>query len=206
MALYLDTPSWLAGLLLIPLVWWLHRFRELGRSVPVAAAFLWVTGAASADSGRLARVADPAWLLRALLLSSLLLALAGPHWQLVQAPPVTVWLDDSRSMFATESGATRMQSALAELEQALARSSYGPVTLRSLGSPGLVRQLTAAGTFESVADFAGEPRGEPTPPAPTTMNAGQLHWLVSDGASAGLASWAARAPLSRIFQPGGEAR
>lgn len=203
MALSLESPLWLAGLLIIPLVWWLHRFRELGRREVVAAAFLWRSSPPDAEVGRFATRPQPVWLLRALLLAMLVLALAAPHWQVKRPASLTVWLDDSASMFVEEEGgSTRMQLAVTALVRELSAYPYDSLILRSLGAPGRVVQLSSSDSLQRLRDFLREPRGEPTLPAPAAMAADRLHWLVSDGASRGLVAWAARAPLSRIIQVG----
>ena len=95
--LSLSSPLWLLALLALPLLWWLHRFREYGSRVPVAAGFLWSGGPQSDESGHLAPRPQAIWWLRALLSGLLVLALGGPRWSVEQAPAVTVWLDDSAS-------------------------------------------------------------------------------------------------------------
>ena len=200
--LSLSSPLWLLALLALPLVWWLHRFAETGSRVQVAAHFLWVGADESGDNGRLAHRPPAIWLLRALFLCLLVLALCGPRWSAERAPALTVWLDDSASMFALEHGETRMQQALAALEGELSAGDFRRITLRSLGAPGQGLLLDGPDWGADLRAFSPQPRGEPQLPAPALMRTDQLHWLVTDGASAGLAEWAGRAPLSRQLPVG----
>ena len=108
--LSLASPLWLSALLLIPLVWWLHRFRERGRRFPVAALFLWDTAREDGSVGELAQRPEPVWLLRAALVALLVLALAGPQWTVEESARVVLWIDDSVSMRSLDgNGASRLQ-------------------------------------------------------------------------------------------------
>ena len=136
------SPGWLVALLLIPLLWWLHRFHEPERWHAVAALFLWGDGHGDGEQRRLAARAQPIWLLRALLLGAVILALGGLHSTGRPVEAVTLWNDDSPSMFALESGGSRMRQALLEVERQLAKRQFTVVTLRSLADPG--RRLSLA--------------------------------------------------------------
>ena len=53
--LSVAAPFWLAGLAVIPLVWWLHRLGDPNAAAPVSAVFLFSTQAdetKTADAGR----------------------------------------------------------------------------------------------------------------------------------------------------------
>jgi len=76
----LWSPVWLAGLALLPLIRWLHRFHDARSRLPVSALFLWRTSHRIESAGRLPARPDPIWRLRGLFFTTLLLALAGPHW------------------------------------------------------------------------------------------------------------------------------
>lgn len=204
MALSFASPAWLAALLLLPLLRWLHRFREHGRPFPVAALFLWSAAARDDTAGQLAERPDPVWWLRAALAALLAVALAGPRWQATQPAALTLWIDDSVSMHARDDlGAARLergwQAALAQL----AALDATAVTLRSLGRPG------KAEVFPANALPPALPQGwlvpapaEPEPPLPLQMDRTREHWLLSDGNSAAIADWVQQAPLSRVLAVG----
>src|SRR5262245_57671007 len=92
---------WLAALALLPVVRWLHRYRDAAAATPVAAVFLWRTDAVTGAS-RTRGPPDPAWRRRALVVALLVLALAGPRWPGDRGAPVMIWLDDSQSLYARD--------------------------------------------------------------------------------------------------------
>ena len=120
---------------LLPLVWWLHRFHELGRTHRVAALFCgrWTmprqpaaAGAANGSHLVIACVGDrPAGV--------------GAVRAAVEQPPngtLQIWIDDSPSMFALERGGSRMELALQALNEPLADSRFSAITAHSLSTPG----------------------------------------------------------------------
>lgn len=200
----LAAPLWLFALSLLPLVWWLHRFHELGRTHRVAALFLWPLDDAPGNQLRPAQQTDPIWLLRALATGLLVLALCGPQWSSRQTGPLQIWIDDSPSMFALERGGSRMKLALQALNEPLADSRFSAITVHSLSTPGESLALGPLAVSERSAALRAwvRPRGEPALPPPATLDTGNTHWLVSDGASRGLVHWAQQAPISRLFSAG----
>ena len=78
--LSVSAPIWLAGLAVIPLIWWLHRLGDPDAAAPVSAAFLFHTQADEAKTSHALPRANPLWILRATLFSLLVLALARLHW------------------------------------------------------------------------------------------------------------------------------
>jgi hypothetical protein len=199
-----SSPLLLLALLAVPLLWWLHRFREQGRLFPVAALFLWSGGEDSGSGGRLAPRAQPLWILRAALVCLLALALGGLHWRADTASMLTVWVDDSPSMYSTDGfGQTRLQRGLLELRDQVEQAKYASITLRSLGMPGRSRTLPVGHASPAGEAWYPTPGGEPAPPAPLAMPVESEHWLLSDGASQSLEDWIGSAPLSRLVMMGG---
>jgi hypothetical protein len=200
-----STPWWLLAMLALPLVWWLHRFHEPDQAYPVAALFLWRSYKDTGHQRRQAPRAEPIWWLRALTVCLLVLALSGPQWHDRERQTLIVWIDDSASMYALEYGAPRMQQALTELLRQLGTGRFNSITLRSLADPTQMLALgplaTATGRDQMQA-WLGTPRGEPKLPLPALMDPGAVHWLVSDGASPGIAEWARLAPISNIISVG----
>ena len=72
------TPAWLLGLLLVPVIWYLHRSGPVLRIHPVESLDPWRDSSASANRAGERRRPDPAWIRRAAIAALLSLALAGP--------------------------------------------------------------------------------------------------------------------------------
>jgi len=197
-------PLWLLGLATLPVIWWLHRLRASGPEVTVTALFLWRLATPPDGSGGRRAKPEPSWWLRALLMAALVLALASPQW-LSRAPRVTVWVDDSLSMFTREAGATRIDRGIDQLIAALGARNADEALVHSLSSPGISLALTQEQTDrwpEQLGGWLRSPRGEPRPPAAAQMSRESEHWLVSDGASTGLAEWLQQAPVARVLALG----
>jgi hypothetical protein len=200
----LSSPLWLLGLAIIPVIRWLHRFRERGPEREVSALFLWRAGAASDTAGRTQQDPDPRWRLRAAVAAAIVLALAEPRLRTEATRPIDVWVDDSISMYALEASETRMRAALRELLRALPRAARG-VRLHSLADPASSLDLDRSrgdDSFTALAGWAAQPRGAPLPPPPATLDPDRAHWLITDGADAAVNAWAERAPLSRVIEVG----
>jgi hypothetical protein len=193
--LSLVTPAWLAGLLLVPVIRWLHRGGAHRRVLPVSHLGLWQGSAASAAAAVEGRKPDPAWRRRALLAALLLLALAGPQFAL-QRHRITLWIDDSLSMLTREAEGSRLALGLAQARAALAALGDAEVEVRTLGDPW--RDLGPAAVEARVA--AG--RKPPAVPPAALLGRERLHWLVTDGAHAELQRWPAPHRPDRIVQVG----
>jgi hypothetical protein len=203
--LSLATPLWLTGLVAVPLLWWLHRWRDTGQRIAVSALFLWRPAAQGSAAGqRLARP-DPLWRLRAGIVVCLLLALAGPRWQ-VQQPAIAIWLDDSLSMYTLEDGVSRLVVGIDKLLQALQQAAYPKVTVHSLANPAKTLVLDAAHSerwrFHLLAGFHSPAGNEPLPPPAVQMDSHAEHWLVSDGVHPAVQDWLQTAPVTRVIQVG----
>lgn len=196
-------PAWLFGLLLAPLIWYLHRSGPLLQRVPVASIEVWRDAAATAArSGRRPRP-DPAWRRRAAIAVLLSLALAGPHWR-GAAPRVTVWIDDSLSMRMADASGSRLQRAVALTQRALEAAGARDVVVRRLSEP--ARQYDGLGDTALTARLADAQRNEPRLPPPESLARSRTHWLVTDGADAAVNAWAASAPIARVLQAPGATR
>jgi len=203
--LSLLSPAWLLGLGILPLIRWLHRFHDARSPLPVSALFLWRTGQQAESAGRLPARPDPRWRLRALFFASLLLTLAGPHWNPEPEILIEVWIDDSLSMFASESGDSRMHTGLRELVTSLQGADRSVIRIRSLSNPAVSLQLDASPDNDWLAlldAWTRAPRGRPAPPPAVQMDTGAEHWLVTDGADKTIDGWLQSAPISRVIQVG----
>ena len=114
------TPAWLFGLLLVPVIWYLHRTGPILRRHPVASLDPWRDARLEAMQAGQRRRADPAWIRRAVIAALLSLALAGPTLPR-GGERVTLWVDDSLSMQTVQSGRTRLERGLDLAATALAR-------------------------------------------------------------------------------------
>ena len=112
------SPLWLFGILLVPVIRWLHRGGRQLRAVPVSRLDLWRRAAASSPAAGERRPPDPAWRRRALFTALLAIALAGPQLP-EQRTDVTLWIDDSLSMLTREEHATRLAEGLAQVRSLL---------------------------------------------------------------------------------------
>ena len=199
-----SSPAWLVGLLLVPILWYLHRSGPVLRSHPVENLDLWRAAEVGLDGPGARRRPDPAWVRRALIAAALAFALAGPTLDR-PAERVTLWIDDSLSLSTVESGQTRLARALDEASAALRADGVVDLEIRALGQPwrSLPHRLDDA-AIQSLPTAGGAREFEL--PATDLLAPRRTHWLVTDGASAGVNAWLATAPISRVFQSGVERR
>jgi hypothetical protein len=204
MPLSLSSPWWLLGFSLLPLLWWLHRFRRRTVSSPVSALFLLRRFHQPAGGGAAAAKPDPLWRLRALFTALLVMTLTAPFWERTTAPPIQVWVDDSISMYALERGTPRITLALRTLADELRQGKTTRLTLHSLARPGESLRLDTKQQqwLEQMKLWSRKPRGEPTPPVPGEWKPGTLHYLITDGADRKLNQWLLSAPLDRLIRVG----
>jgi hypothetical protein len=194
---------WLLGLLLVPVIRWLHRGGRHRNTVPVSHLGLWRGSAANSPVAGERRPPDPAWRRRALLAAMLFVALGGPQWP-GRRIHVTLWIDDSLSMLTREAQGTRLALGLAQARARLAEVAPADVDVRTLGDP-----WHSLGTLDqrSVATLLAEVAGKvPAPPPTALLRRDGQHWLVTDGAHAALFAWPDDHRPDRIIQVGSVTR
>ena len=197
------TPAWLFGLLLVPVIWYLHRTGPILRRHPVASLDLWRDARPDAMQAGQRRRADPAWIRRAIVAALLSLALAGPTLPR-GGERVTLWVDDSLSMQTRQSGQTRLERGLDLAAKALRAAGVRDVETRLLSSPWRAGLERGAPGRAAVASQAG--RSEPQLPDPSQLDRSRSHWLLTDGADASVNAWLAAAPVTRVFQVAEDSR
>lgn len=193
------TPAWLLGLLLVPLIRWLHRGGPQLRRVPVASLALWRDAAAAGPSAGVRRPPDPAWRRRALAVALLAAALAGLHSH-APVERVTLWVDDSLSMLTQEPGGSRLATGLATVAEELAAQRRVEVEVRTLGNPWQAFDGLAPQTVSALIGAAGQ--REPAPPPAGLLRTDREQWLLTDGADPDVTSAAAEPGFSRVFLAG----
>ncbi len=193
------TPAWLLGLLLVPVIRWLHRGGAQLRRVPVASLALWRKAAVAGPLAGTSRPPDPAWRRRALAAALLAVALAGPRFA-APVERITLWVDDSLSMLTQESGGSRLETGLANVAAELAAQRRAEVEVRTLGNPWHAFDGLESETVTAVLAAAG--RHEPAAPPAGLMRADRQHWLLTDGTEPQLAAASLNARLSRVFRVG----
>ncbi len=124
---WLSEPAWLFALIVMPLIWWLHRFRSEDKTYRVSALFLWPQASTTTEGSLHKKRADIIWWLRAAIVFALVIALSNPLASTRR--PITVWVDDSISMYTVENGDTRMAHALRILDEQLATQQYSLLTV-----------------------------------------------------------------------------
>jgi hypothetical protein len=204
----LASPLWLLGLAALPVIWWLHRLQRPENVIPVSALFLWQGSTPPPAAGNIPLHSDPRWLLRALLFSILLLALAGPRLPGTQSLPLIVWFDASISMQALENGSRRTVLAIDSLVVALQQRNAGKrILVRSLGDPAAAIDLpvTRPGEWRRLLTdwISAQEPGSLRPPA--ALPSGNEYWVVTDGSDQGINEWLVGAPISRVVMVGNNA-
>lgn len=201
-----TAPIWLLGLAVIPLVWWLHRLGDPDAAAPVSAVFLFDVHEDDTSARRRLRRADPVWILRAALLGSLVLALAGLTWPRNPERHITVWLDDSLSMHAREAGQPR--TAMAAQELAAALEAVGPATVRVRALSDHRRQFDATslagGQLVEAIVRRAAPAESGSPRIPFILPPEREQWVVSDGADTRVNDWTGDASQLRSMVVGSE--
>lgn len=198
-----SSPGWLWGLVVLPLVWALHKLRARRGELAVSAVFLWRFAASEETTGSRWSSADPAWRRRALILALLILAEAGARW--TDSRSIEIWLDDSVSMLVDEGEAKRHEMALQVLREALEDLSPFRAVIHSLTYPGRSVRFDSlsANRWEGEVDsWFQDPGPGVQMPLAMEMSPDAVHWLVTDGADSDVNRWADTAQLSRIVQVG----
>ncbi len=180
------TPAWLAGLVLLPMIRWIHRGGAHRRAMPVSFLALWRSTVATRPAPGERQPPDPAWRRRAVLAALLFLALAGPRL-VEERTVVTLWVDDSLSMLTREEHGTRLAEGLARARTLGAELPGAEVEVRALSDPWRSRGAFTEATVAALAARAG--RAEPSAPPAALLRPDRLHWLVTDGADAVVFAW-----------------
>ncbi len=201
--LTLVTPLWLCGLLLLPLIRWLHRGGQHRRTVAVSHLGLWRGSAVNAPAAGERRPPDPAWRRRALLTALLFVALAQPQLP-GQRNSVTLWVDDSLSMLTREGPAIRLAEAVAQARTLLSPLAQPDIEVRALSDPW--RRLGTADEATVATLVAGAGRRPPSVPPAALLRADRQHWLLTDGAHAALFEWPGGRRPDRLVQAGSVVR
>ena len=200
------TPIWLVGLVLLPVIRWLHRGGRHRRAVQVSRLGLWRGTTASPAGAGERRPPDPAWRRRALLTTLLFVALAEPQLPR-QQPDITLWVDDSLSMLTREARGTRLLDGLAQARTMLDGMAGVDVEVRSLSEPWQKRGGLSDETAAALAAGVGrKPLNPPKPPPAGLLHSDKLHWLLTDGAHAPLLAWPGGRRPDRIIQVGSVTR
>ena len=202
---------WLLGLLLLPVIRWLHRGGGHRRAVAVSHLGLWRAAAASNPVAGARQPPDPAWRRRALFTALLFLTLAGPQLP-TQRQRITLWIDDSLSMLTREASGTRLALGLAQARLLLAEAGPAEVELRTLGEPwrnlGTPSDAAVAALIAGVSASASASTNTPAPAAPPAalLQRNRQHWWVTDGSKAALFDWPGNRRADRIIQVAGVTR
>lgn len=195
-------PLWLIALGIIPLIRWLHRWHAPLSSWPVSAIFLWEQAASNEIAGSRRAEPEPAWRRRALAAALLIIALSGPYLS-TETRVLSVWIDDSPSVFTIENGNSRLATMFGILSEELERkeSLWSEIRLRSLTNPGQMRLYADSDSLNS-EDWQGGAKTYLDDFSMPVLTTDSDHWLLTDGASQEIQTWAARVSLDNIIQFG----
>ena len=196
-------PIWLSGLLLLPVIRWLHRGGRQHRAVPVSRLDLWQRSVASSPAAGERRPPDPAWRRRALLSALLFIALSEPQLQEPNTR-ITLWIDDSLSMLTREASGTRLAEGLERARSLLAAVPQAVVEVRTLSDPWHSLDVLNDATVATLVAVAG--RKSPTAPPAALLSRERMHWLVTDGAHAALFEWPGDRRPDRVIRVGAVTR
>jgi hypothetical protein len=204
--LSVAAPLWLIGLAVIPLIWWLHRFGDSDAATPVSAAFLFQSQLDETKTSHTLPRANPLWILRAILVSLLVLALARLNWTQDPERHITVWFDDSLSMHAHEDKQKRTAIAAQRLGAALDEADPAEVRIRLLSDH--LKQFDAStltGKTRAATIIRWLDLHRPgSPQIPFSLPRETENWLVSDGASSRVNAWMGDAGFSHTIIVGSE--
>ncbi len=189
----LQSPGWLWLLWLLPLIYWLHRYYPRRKRAAVASILLWRPLVASQQQSEKSAKTDKRWLLRALICTLIVLALATPGWIHSSPPSIRLWLDLSISMFARSQQKTRIDRGLQRLDEVLKKLSPESVEVRSLSQPYRALQLNADLREHWLTALQQWIRSASTGPASLPVSAQPdnfLQLLVTDASDPAINQWA----------------
>ncbi len=196
-------PIWLSGLLLLPVIRWLHRGGRRQRAVRVSRLDLWQRSVASSPAAGERRPPDPAWRRRALVTALLFIALSEPQLH-EPSTRITLWVDDSLSMLTREASGTRLAEGLGRARSLLAAVPQAVVEVRTLSDPWHSLDVLDDGTVATLVAVAG--RKPPTAPPAALLSHERMQWLVTDGAHAAPFEWPGDWRPDHVIRVGGVTR
>lgn len=201
-----SSPWWLLALTVIPLIWLLHRLTAHGPTIAVSSLLFWKPFAAPAKSRQSSAKTDPLWLLRALIATLMILSAAAPRWIDDSLHVIDVWFDDSFSMQTLETGRGRAQLGIEALNDKLQTLDSVRAKIHSLTDPLHPTLLLESGSKQNWPERLNRwlKIGDTplAPPLASDITGRSEHWLVTDGADAGLNEWLKSAKLNQLIQPG----
>lgn len=202
----LSSPFYLIALLLIPLIWWLHKFQSGGRSIIVSSLLYWQSDKQAMNLAAKGKKSHPLWLLRALITLLLVLALTDPFWFQERVSKIDVWVDDSLSMSTQEQGRSRKILAIDAIIKALKGIAHYHVEIHSLSKqnyPVLVITSQRKGDWHTEFSKWYKINSEMDQlPSVNLFSVGSEHWLVTDSADQQLLEWASNMPFSEVVSLG----
>jgi len=197
----LESPFWLLALLSLPLVWWIHRFRNQGVELPVSTLMLWKNSIQPENREEKLTTADPLWRQRATIITILILALATPTLNSLSNRKINVWFDHSPSMHAIEGNQTRIDLAIQALLDTMKKEAITAATIHSLQTPSYTLQLTHLNKSSLQHWLNSAPR-ETSNLLPHPDLSEHETWLVTDGADPRLQDWVDQTRIDQIIQIG----
>jgi len=202
-----SSPLWFLAFLLIPFIWWLHRFGPVGRRIPVAAIILWRGSNPELDPDQARQKPASIWILRALIFGLIVLALTKPTWLFGVKKVLVVWFDNSLSMYTKESGPPRIEKAITELISAIDQNEFDSVRIHLLATPGKGldldgREIRNAET--RLRQLLEVPGTKLLLPKAALVDRSLANWLITDGVTPDIRLWARKAPLEQIIAVGEE--
>jgi hypothetical protein len=160
--------------------------------------------ATGTQAGAEKRQPEPQWRRRALAVAFLIAALSGPYLK-SESRILTVWIDDSLSLATLENGKTRLETLFATLLRDIEEHepAWEEITLRSLTNPGRARRYSAP-NFSAIDadDWQAGLAPESAASAIPFLSDESSHWLLTDGASSHVQTWAQQATLHHVIQLG----
>lgn len=203
--LELGMPLALLGLAVIPLIRWLHRFRDQAERLTVASLLPWREFLSDQTQGAKTRRPHPAWRRRAAIVALLSLALAEPTWFAQEPGLIRVWWDFHPSMQTRENDVSRHALALRSLLEAVANRPADRLQLNDLQGlrDPIELDLGLGDIRPAIQDWLDiNPPGSQAESIMPGLPDGEANWLISDGSNPALAAWLARQPMERLIQVG----
>jgi len=200
------SPYSLFAVILIPLIWWLHKFQSYDRTTVVSSLLYWRSLTNNMNLGLQGRKSHPFWLLRALITSLLILSLASPFWINDSLQHIDIWVDDSFSMNTQENGMDRKTQAIDSLIKQLKILGNVRAVIHSLSKPDypvLILKSKSESVWKvQLSDWYKVVTYTPELPLPIQFSLDSEHWLVSDGADENINKWSKSISFNRVIQIG----